>query len=130
MTRYFDISIHDQTLVWHICVYANFSLMTNRVLRNATLPTTQIHFTFELSRIGGSHNYPFACVTNNGKVASVGVRVKTNDKLKIALFRIRSSLLSHIIACRLREVKPSNSNFTHLSILKVNARNLISLLKK
>lgn len=119
--RDFNIAVDHQTLVGHIGIDANFALMTYRALRYATLPTAQVHFALKLARIRGPNDYSFARVTNDRKVARVGVRVKSNDKLEIALFRIGAPLLAHIVACRLREVESADGYFAHLSVLKVNA---------
>lgn len=119
--RHFQVSVDHKTLVGHIGVDANLALMENRILRDAALPAAQINVAFKLSRVGGAHNNSLTRVTYDWVISGVGVRVKSDDELEVALFRIGPALFSHVITCRLGEVKPTDRDLADLTVLKVDA---------
>lgn len=60
-------------------------------------------------------------MADNWVVAGVGVRVETHYKLKIPLLRIGSALFAHVVACRFGEVQSTDSDFSDLSVLQIDA---------
>lgn len=70
------------------------------------------------------HTYPnndsFTPLTDNRKVAGMGVRMQSNDKLEVSLFGIWSSFLPHIVVSCLGEVQTPNSDFAHLAIMQID----------
>lgn len=51
-----------------------------------------------------ANNDPLTAMADDGKIARMCVRMKSNDQLEISLLRIRSALLPHVIAGRFGKV--------------------------
>lgn len=118
----FDVPVHDETLVGHVGVDANLALVEDRVLRDAALPTAQVHVALELTGVGGPDDDSFARVTDDWVVAGEGVRVQPHDQLEVALLGVRPALLAHVVARRLREVEAPDGDLADLPVLEIDAK--------
>jgi len=91
-----------------------------RLWGQTTLPA-QIHVGLELTRIGGSHDDLLAPVTHHREVPGDRVHVQTHHQLEEALLRIGTTLLAHVVVCRLREVQTTHGDLADDVLLEIDA---------
>lgn len=116
-----NVAVHHETLVGHVVVDSDFSLVEYRVLCDSALPAAQVDVTLKLAGVGSPHNDSLTCVTDDGIISGVGVRVQANNQLKVSLLRVGSALLPHVVTSCFREVETPNCDLSHLTVLQVDS---------